>query len=144
MGTATACSPVVSSRLSGGAPGAVATAGRSRTVHVQSQNRWTDTGIDVRAGQTVTLDASGTIQMSDNAQDTAIRPDRRRAVAHRMRRSLINSPARWSHGSATTGRYLSAIVASFNAPVSGRLYFGVNDDHLPDNKGEFIVNVTTQ
>ena len=27
------------------------------------------------------------------------------------------------------------------APVSGRVYLGVNDDHLPDNNGEFVVNL---
>jgi hypothetical protein len=32
--------------------------------------------------------------------------------------------------------------SSFTAPVSGRLYFGVNDDHLADNRGEFSVNVS--
>ena len=30
------------------------------------------------------------------------------------------------------------------APVSGRLYLGVNDDHLPDNRGEFVVMVGVQ
>ena len=30
---------------------------------------------------------------------------------------------------------------TFTAPVSGRLYLGVNDDHLADNRGEFVVNV---
>lgn len=30
---------------------------------------------------------------------------------------------------------------TFTAPASGRLYFGVNDDHLADNRGEFVVNV---
>ena len=33
---------------------------------------------------------------------------------------------------------------TFTAPVSGRLYFGVNDDHLDDNKGEFVVNVSAR
>jgi hypothetical protein len=31
---------------------------------------------------------------------------------------------------------------TFAAPVSGRLYLGVNDDHLADNRGEYSVNVT--
>jgi hypothetical protein len=31
--------------------------------------------------------------------------------------------------------------AQITAPVSGRLYLGVNDDHLPDNRGEFIVTL---
>jgi hypothetical protein len=28
--------------------------------------------------------------------------------------------------------------------VSGQLYLGVNDDHLPDNRGEFTVQVSVQ
>jgi Ca2+-binding EF-hand superfamily protein len=126
----------------GGAPGAVGTAGRSRTVHVNSQYRWTDTGIDVRAGQVVTLDASGTIQMSDNAQDTATPAGSttgRRAPDAPILNQLAGGLV------ARIGDYSPIFVGnrqSFNAPVSGRLYFGVNDDHLPDNSGEFIVNVT--
>ena len=30
------------------------------------------------------------------------------------------------------------------APVSGRLYLGVNDDHVLDNAGEYRVSVTIQ
>jgi hypothetical protein len=127
-----------------GAPGAVGTAGRSRAVHVNSQYRWTDTGIDVRAGQVVTLDASGTIQMSDNPQDTATPAGSttgRRAPDAPILNQLAGAML------ARIGDYGPIFVGdrqSFNAPVSGRLYFGVNDDHLPDNRGEFIVNVTTR
>jgi len=129
---------------SGGAPGAVATAGRSRTVHVNSQYRWTDTGIDVRAGQMVNLDSSGTIQMSDNAQDTAT-PAGSASGRRAPDAPILNQAA----GAliARIGDYGPIFVGnrqSFNAPVSGRLYLGVNDDHLPDNAGEFIVNVTTR
>ena len=131
-------------QVSGGAPGAVATSGRSRTVHVNSQYRWTDTGIDVMAGQNVTLDASGTIIMSDNAQDTAS-PAGSTSGRRAPDAPIINQPA----GAllARIGNYGPVFVGnrqSFNAPVSGRLYFGVNDDHLPDNRGEFIVQVTTR
>jgi Ca2+-binding EF-hand superfamily protein len=57
---------------SGGTPGAVGTSGvQQRAVRVNPQQRWTDTGIVVAAGDTITLDASGTIQMSDDAGDTA-------------------------------------------------------------------------
>jgi len=130
--------------VSGGAPGAVGTTGRSRTVHVNSQYRWTDTGIDVRAGQTVTLDSSGTIQMSDNAQDTATPAGSntgRRAPDAPILNQLAGALL------ARIGDYGPIFVgdrASFTAPVTGRLYLGVNDDHLPDNRGEFVVNVTTR
>jgi Ca2+-binding EF-hand superfamily protein len=130
--------------VAGGAPGAVATSGRSRTVHVNSQYRWTDTGIDVRAGQNVTLDASGTIVMSDNGQDTAT-PAGSTTGRRANDAPITNQPA----GAllARIGNYGPIFVGtrqSFNAPVSGRMYFGVNDDHLPDNRGEFIVQVTTR
>jgi EF hand len=129
---------------SGGAPGAVATAGRSRTIHVNSQYRWTDTGIDVRAGQGVTLDSSGSIQMSDNGQDTAS-PAGSTSGRRAPDAPILNQAA----GAliARIGDYGPVFVGnrqSFTAPVSGRLYFGVNDDHLADNRGEFVVNVTTR
>src|SRR5687768_13277666 len=54
----------------GGSPGAVGTTGAQRTVRVSSQQRWTDSGITVRAGDTVTISATGNIQMSDDAKDT--------------------------------------------------------------------------
>ncbi len=130
--------------MSGGAPGAVATSGRSRAVHVQGQYRWTDTGIDVRAGQNVTLDSSGTIQMSDNAQDTAT------PAGSTSGRRAPDAPILNQLAGALLGRigdYGPIFLGnrqSFNAPVGGRLYLGINDDHLPDNRGEFLVNITTQ
>jgi hypothetical protein len=90
----------------------------------------------------VTVSSNGTIQMSDNAQDTATPAGSttgRRAqdapVLNQLAGALI----------ARVGEYGPIYVGNrdtFNAPVSGRLYFGVNDDHLPDNRGEFVVNVT--
>ncbi len=128
----------------GGAPGAIGTSGGSQTVHVNSQQGWTDSGIDVRAGDTITLDASGTIRMSDNGQDVAS-PAGSTTGRRAQDAPILNQPA----GAliARVDRYGPIFVGgrrSFVAPVSGRLYFGVNDDHLPDNQGEFVVNVTNQ
>ena len=33
---------------------------------------------------------------------------------------------------------------TITAPMSGRVYLGVNDDHLPDNSGEFLVTVSVR
>jgi hypothetical protein len=125
-----------------GAPGAVGTSGaQQRTVRVNSQQRWVDSGIAVRAGDTVTLDASGTIQMSDDAQDTANPAGStkgRRApdapVLNQLAGGLIVQIDNY-------GPIFVGGRRTFTAPVNGRLYFGVNDDHLPDNRGEFAVNV---
>jgi hypothetical protein len=128
---------------SGGAPGAVGTSGsQQRMTRVNAQERWTDTGVVVRAGDTITLNANGTVQMSDDASDTASPAGStkgRRApdapVLNQLAGGLI----------AQIGNYGPIFVGgrrSFTAPVSGRLYLGVNDDHLADNRGEFTVDVS--
>ena len=128
----------------GGAPGAVGTSGgaQQRTVRVNSQQRWTDSGIVVRAGDTITLDATGSIQMSDDAQDRANPAgsvNNRRAPDAPMLNQLAGALI------AQIDNYGPIFLGgrrSFTAPVSGRLYFGVNDDHLADNRGEFSVNTS--
>ena len=42
------------------------------------------------------------------------------------------------------GNTIEAVGANgtFNARTSGRLYLGVNDDHFPDNSGEYRVFVS--
>ena len=127
----------------GGSPAAVGTAGvQQRTTRVNSQQRWTDSGIIVRAGDVVTVDASGTIQMSDDAQDRANpagSTNGRRApdapVLNQLAGGLIVQIDNY-------GPIFLGGRRSFTAPVSGRVYFGVNDDHLADNRGEFAVNVS--
>ena len=126
----------------GGAPGAVGTSGaQQRTVRVNSQQRWTDSGILVRAGDTVTLDASGSIQLSDDANDRA-NPggsvNNRRAPDA----PVLNQPAGGLIAKIDNyGPIFLGGRRSFTAPVSGQLFFSVNDDHLADNQGEFAVNV---
>jgi len=116
----------------------------SQYVRVNAQQRWTDTGLDVRAGDTITFDASGTIQMSDNGDDVAT-PAGSRSGRRAPDAPIINQPA--GAMLARIGGYGAIFIGdrrSIVAPVSGRLYLGVNDDHLPDNRGEFDVNVGLQ
>ena len=89
----------------------------------------------------MTLDASGTIQMSDDASDTANPAGSTRGrnapdapVLNQLAGGLIAQIDNY-------GPIYLGGRRTFTAPVSGRLYFGVNDDHLPDNRGEFNVNV---
>lgn len=128
--------------VSGGAPAQGSAAGR-QTVRVNSQHRWTDTGINVRAGDVITFDASGQIEMSDPT-DTATPAGSTRG------RTAPDAPVLGQKAGgllAKIGEYRPAFIGdrtTWTAPVSGRLYLGVNDDHLPDNSGEFIVNVGVQ
>ena len=134
-------------RVSGGAPGTVgALAGTQSapTVRVNSQQRWTDTGITVQRGDVITFNAQGQITMSDNAQDIAVSAG---ALSHRMAPDAPISGVLAGVLIGQIGGYPPFAIGdqrSITAPVSGRLYLGVNDDYLLDNRGEFTVSVGVQ
>jgi len=109
-------------------------------IRVPANQRWTDTGLTVRKDETVMFNASGQVQLSANANDTA-------------------GPT-----GSTTGRYptgpMPRVLAggligrvgpvtmfgignqtAVSMPADGRLYLGVNDDAVGDNRGEFTVDV---
>jgi Ca2+-binding EF-hand superfamily protein len=126
-----------------GGSGAIGTSGTitAQTVHVNPQLRWNDTGIDVRAGDTITFRASGQIQMSTNGGDFA------NPGGSTTGRKAADAPILSESAGALIARiggYGPIFVGgrgNLVAPATGRLYFGVNDDHLPDNSGEFTVDV---
>jgi hypothetical protein len=95
----------------------------------------------VRRGEVVTFSASGEIQMSDNAADIAT-PAGSRQGRRAPDAPILNQLA----GAllAKVGDFSPIFVGDHSTvtmPVSGRLYLGVNDDHLPDNRGEFVVTL---
>jgi hypothetical protein len=127
-----------------GAIGAQNTPAGTQTVRVNSQTRWTDTGITVRTGDVITFQTTGQVQLSDNAQDVA------QPAGSTSGRTAADAPIAGVLAGALIGR-----IGNFNplgignqtsitAPVSGRLYLGVNDDHLPDNRGGFTVQIGVQ
>ncbi len=128
--------------VAGGSPAQASAAGR-QTVRVNSMQRWTDSGIVVRAGDVITFEASGQIEMSDPS-DTATPAGSTRG------RTAPDAPVLGQKAGgllAKIGEYSPAFIGdrtTWTSPVSGRLYLGVNDDHLGDNSGEFIVNVGVQ
>jgi len=128
----------------GGTPAAAASVATQRSIRVNSQMRWTDSGIDVRAGDVITFSATGTITMSDDTGDTASPAGSTRG------RTAPDAPVLGQRAGgllAKIGEYAPAFIGgrgTWTAPVSGRLYLGVNDDHLPDNRGEFVVVVGVQ
>jgi hypothetical protein len=122
-------------------PEPVATAGDF--IAVSATERWTDTGLTVRAGDTIVFEAEGTIQMSGDPNDTASPAgSRRRAPDAPLRQRAAGSLI------ARIGNSAPIVVGSRNTvtrvPVSGRLFLGVNDDYLGDNSGEFRVMVTIE
>ena len=124
--------------------GAVGTSGQSREVRVESRVRWTDTGIDVRAGQTIGFDARGTVRLGPTQNEVAGvdgTPSRRRdagaPMANHAEGALI--------GRIDNSAYLFVgDLNSVRAPATGRLYLGVNDGDLGNNSGDFQVVVSVQ
>lgn len=120
----------------------VGTTGTS--VIVDSRVRWTDTGINVRAGDTLTFDAEGRIRMSDNPNDFA---DTGGSVTGRRAASSPLPAAPAGGLIARVGNRPPVYVGerrALRAPTSGRLFLGVNDDHLDDNQGSYRVTITVR
>ena len=109
-------------------------------IPVSATDRWTDTGLTVRAGDSISIEADGTIQMSGDRNDTAEPAGSRRNAPGALVRNApagmliarIGNGAPFAVGARRTAR----------APASGRLYLGVNDDYLDDNRGQFNVMVS--
>ena len=123
----------------------IGTAGQTaRTVVVPATERWVDSGIDVRAGDVVQVQAEGNIRMSGNNTDGA-NPSGSFSGRHASAAPLPDRPA----GAliARIGNSSPVFVGDrgeISAVATGRVYFSVNDDHLPDNSGEYRVSVTVR
>jgi len=103
--------------------------------------RWTDSGIDVREGDTLRFDVDGRIQLSDNRSDVA---DAAGSVTNRRAEQAPVNSAPAGGLIARIGNSTPVYVGdrrALRAPRSGRLYLGVNDDFLADNEGEYRVSV---
>ena len=124
-----------------GTTGSVGTSGQ--IVRVDPKQRWIDTGLDVQAGDRVTFDAEGSIELSTGGNDVAT------AAGARSGRRAANAPLPQEVAGGLIARignssplFVGANRVLRRAPVSGRLYLSVNDDHLDDNSGEYRVSVT--
>jgi Ca2+-binding EF-hand superfamily protein len=107
---------------------------------VDARERWVDTGVTVQRGDVLVFDANGTVRLSSDGNDVA-----GPAGAHSGRRAP-QAPLPANLAGALVGRIGNTEFAignqsSMTAPASGRLFFGVNDDHLADNEGQFEVFV---
>jgi hypothetical protein len=113
-------------------------------IRVNGTERWTDTGINVRAGDTLVFDAQGTVRLSDNGNDIA-EPAGARSGRRAAEAPIVNQPA--GAVIARIGNSDTFFVGnrrSMRAQASGRLYLSVNDDYLADNSGDFQVNVAVE
>ena len=117
-------------------------AGNQDTLVVRATDFWTDTGINVRAGQPLTFSASGTIRLSTNPDDVAVP---RGAKSGRQAQNMPVPDAVAGALIARVGNSRPFLIGDQTGPVrmpaSGRLYLGINDDHVDDNGGMFRVTI---
>jgi EF hand len=112
-----------------------------QTIVVDATRQWVDTGLVVRRGDLVLFDASGRAQLSSIAGDVfgpgGAPPNRRAPEA-----PLPQQPAGALIGRVgNSSPFVIGTRSSIVAPAAGRLFLGINDDYLPDNKGEYRVIV---
>jgi len=114
---------------------------REREVSVDSWVPWKDTGVEVRAGQTLYFQASGRVRWGPNRQDG---PEGERNSPHNASRPIPNRPAAGLIGRVGESDeyfFVGDEKGAIRVRSSGRLYLGVNDDYLKDNTGSFRVTV---
>lgn len=118
---------------------------RELTIDVPGTSRGTDTGIDLRANDQVTISATGTIVAGQRAG--SVTPDGGRVGFGISNRPLPNAGVgaligyiRLPNGQAQ-GPFPIGSQLTFSAPVDGRLILLVNDDNYGDNSGNFSVRI---
>jgi hypothetical protein len=114
---------------------------RERQVNVTARDQWTDSGVDVRAGQTIYIQASGETRWGPNRRDGAAGE---RNSPYNAGRPLPDRPA-----AALIGRigqddllFVGDHPGPYRIRSSGRLYLGINDDFHQDNTGSLRVTIS--
>lgn len=114
----------------------------ARTVVVASNVQWTNTGFNVSRGQYLRFEPSGEIRLSTNGEDIA-RAAGALSFRHAERATIPTIPVGALIGRVGNGQPFSIgdTTDAFDMPASGRLFLGVNDDHVQDNSGNYVVKV---
>ena len=116
-----------------------------RTIVVNANRQWTDTGIDVNAGDQVMFQPSGEVLIGRSPGQNAT-PDGNPSY----RSAGYPDPS--VPGGALIGKVgakgkpfgIGTQTQPLPMPASGRLYLGVNDNEIGDNSGAFTVVVAKQ
>jgi hypothetical protein len=112
-----------------------------RIIVVDAKQPWNDTGLVVREGDRVRIDAEGLVTLSTDPSDVA------GPLGARSGRTATGAPFPQQRAGSLIARIGSEPVwigdrgIIGRAPASGRFYLGVNDDFFPDNSGSFRVRI---
>jgi hypothetical protein len=115
----------------------------SKTIAVSGKMQWTDTQIDLKSGDRLSVEAEGTVYANATVfcgpDGVPGRPDwkeKYNLLKTANHESLIGKIGE-SGQIFFVGKSLD-----MNADTTGRLFLGVNDNDVANNKGEFKVKIT--
>jgi hypothetical protein len=124
---------------------AVATSGAAPAgaITVNANQPWTDTGINVKRGDRISFQTTGTIGLAQG--NSGVGPDGTNQFAAASRSVYPVPPAPVGALIFKVGTSAPSPIGSNSQPIlmptSGRLYLGVNDDQFADNTGAFYVTI---
>ena len=118
------------------------------TVVVPATSRGTDTGIDVNAGEPITITATGTIVAGRRTGEVGPEGGRSSGIGSIIGTRPVPTAGpgaliayiRMSNGQLSQA-YLIGSQLSSTVPVDGRLILAINDDDYSDNSGSFSVKI---
>lgn len=131
--------------ISGNTGGGQPSQGKEKTIMVSATQQWTDTGIDVEPNMTFQIVAEGEIEIGNRAY---ARPEGNQNA--KVRNSTYPVPdagvgaligkIRYRDGRDSNLVYIGPQGNPGTEPGEyGRLWLGINDDYVRDNKGSFKV-----
>ncbi len=121
---------------------------QDRTVVVAGTSRGTDSGIDVRAGDQITITATGTIVAGRRIGEVTADGGRSTGFG-----SVVNARPVPTAGVGALIGYIRGVTGqpgtafligsnqTITAAMDGRLFLAVNDDNYSDNSGSFTVRI---
>lgn len=114
---------------------------REKQVMVVANAAWSDSGIDLQAGQTIYMESKGEITWGPgrhaSANGESNSPyNKARPMPNRPGGSLIGRT-----GSSGDPFFIGDEPGAIRVRGAGRLFLGINDDYLQDNSGYFRVTV---
>jgi LssY C-terminus len=118
---------------------------QTRELKLQPADGWVDTGIDVKAGDTVNITSAGQLQYT-NARQANGPEGLPRGFADLVRVFQLNDAGRGTLigriGSSDADRpFLVGTTLSRQAPVAGRLFIAINQSSLDQATGSYHVTI---
>lgn len=130
-------------------PQAVATTGQAAqpgvgagtSITVPANQPWTDTGISVSRGERIVFSGSGDINFAEGPGKSSGVGGSPLGAGGKL--PVGNAPLGALIGRVGTGTpfLIGSNPSPITMPANGRLLLGVNDEHFPDNSGNYTVSI---